>query len=82
MPCFDKELAQRQYRRMTAGCDAKRAAGVRANQLGANRLLEILGEATACRLRARARRAGDFGLAWKDGKGNRRARPWHDRKRL
>ena len=46
MPCFDKELAQRKYGRMTAGGDAERAAGVGANQLGANRLPEILGEAS------------------------------------
>jgi hypothetical protein len=36
MPCFDKELAQRQYSRMTAGCDAKRAAGVGARSSAMN----------------------------------------------
>jgi hypothetical protein len=44
MPSLDKELAQGEYGRMTAGGDAERAAGVGANQLGANRLPEILGE--------------------------------------
>ena len=37
MPSLDKELAQRKYWRMAAGGDAERAAGVGANQLGANR---------------------------------------------